>query len=58
MTTVAPGTMAFCGSVTVPVMVEERICADAIDAAKTMERVIRTSEQSRCFNTTDLLHVL
>ena len=31
-TTDAPGTAAFCGSITVPVMVDERSCADATDA--------------------------
>ena len=52
MTTVAPGTMAFCGSTTVPVIVAERIWAAATDDHDRLNRI--NSEQSRCFSTTDL----
>jgi hypothetical protein len=49
ITTVAPGTLAFCGSVTVPVIVAERICPYATDEIARLARTI--SEQSRAFNT-------
>ncbi len=45
-TTVAPGTTAFCGSVTMPVMVAERIWAKATDEHDRLNRT--NSEQSRC----------
>ena len=51
-TTVAPGRTALCWSVTVPVMVAERIWATATDEHDRLNRT--NSEQSRCFSTTDL----
>jgi hypothetical protein len=50
MTTVAPGTMAFWGSVTVPVMVADRICAPAAEAQNTLAST--SAEQNRCLITT------
>jgi hypothetical protein len=52
MTTVAPGTVAFCGSVTVPVIDADRIWPKAMDEHDRLTRI--NSEQSRCFTTTDL----
>ena len=43
-TTVAPGITAFCGSVTVPVTVADRICADAVDV---QSRPTKTNSRQR-----------
>src|SRR5688572_33440631 len=48
-TTVAPGTTPCCGSVTVPVIVADRICACATDVDATQSRT--SIKRDRCFST-------